>query len=59
MRQRSQTDPELSTEDVLAPVLAVAVAAILGLAALHFNPGLARGSLAPKAARSFSHVAHR
>ncbi len=39
---------------MLAPVLALVAAVILGLAALHFNPGLATGPAAPKVAHTFS-----
>lgn len=57
MRAAKQTDLFKSGEDVLAPLLAVVVAALLGVAVFHFNPSLGTGSAA-EVTHSPSHIAH-
>ena len=52
-----ETDLLVSTEDILAPILVVVFAALLGLAALHFDPGLAK-SVAATVTHPNSHVIH-
>ena len=68
MRVARQTDLFVSTEDILAPILAVVVAAVLGLGYLHFSASFATSSAAknnPNFAASlatktklYSHNAH-
>jgi hypothetical protein len=51
-----EIDLLVSTEDILAPILVVVFAALLGLAAVHFDPSLAK-SLATKVTHPTSHMA--
>jgi hypothetical protein len=55
-RAVNETDLLVSTEDILAPILVVVFAALLGLAAVHFDPGLAK-SMAAKVTHLNSHMA--
>jgi hypothetical protein len=46
----------VSTEDILAPILVVVFAVLLGFVALHYDPGLAK-SMAAKVTHPISHMA--
>jgi hypothetical protein len=52
----NEIDLLVSTEDILAPILVVVFAVLLGLAALHFDPGLAK-SVAATVTHPNSHMA--
>jgi hypothetical protein len=54
-RAKKQTELFISTEDVLAPILAVVFAALLGVVVLQHNPGIAT-SLAAKV--TSTHTTH-
>jgi hypothetical protein len=54
-RAVNEIDLLVSTEDILAPILVVVFAALLGFAALHLDPGLAK-SVAAKVTHPISHM---